>query len=438
VTIGRRGLLVIVGLYLWGLMTHSTSVGTGDEPHYLAIAHSLAFDRDLDLTNNYRNGEWITGGVEPGAHVARGRDGTLRPVHDVGLPVLFAPYVAVMRPAVGRGLTWVPARWLELARLQPETLYRHVLSSGMIVVALLLANQLLTTLLALGIKRQIASAVVVLVALSPPLAIHSITFFTDLLSALMCAFVFQRIVVADDDRVPPWAWAGATTGLLMLVHSRNAGLIAGFVLLAAWTWRRRNNHRQALAFAIAFIAAIVLRTMVTFYLWGTWLTSPHARGGTWDGLTTVAFHRLGGMLFDQEYGLLLYAPMFVLTAFAVRTHRQIMRPIVLLVVAYLVPILLPITNVHGWTAGWSPAARFWVPIVPLLALLLAAAIERAPLAVVISIVGLQTVLSAYFWQNPKDLWNDGDGIAAVCERSGFTVCNRLPSFVQASDAVASP
>src|SRR5687767_7040991 len=64
--------------------------------------------------------------------------------------------------------------------------------------------------------------------------------------------------------------------------------------------------------------------------------------------------------------------------------------------------------------------------------------DRAPRAVVISIVGLQIVLSAYFWQNPRNLWNDGDGIAAVCERSGFTGCNRLPSFVQASDAVQSP
>jgi hypothetical protein len=419
-------------------MTHSTSVGTGDEPHYLAIAHSLAFDGDLDLSNNYRNGDWITGGVEAGAHVAHGRDGIVRPVHDVGLPLLFAPYVAVLRPAVRGALTWLPAPWLERARLEPETLYRHVLSSGMIVIGLLLANQLLTTLLVLGIRREVAIAVVLLVALSPPLAIHSITFFTELLSALMCAFVFHRIVVADDDRVPPWAWAGGVAGLLMLVHARNVGLMAGFVLVAAWTWRRHRNSRQVLAFTIAFIAAMVLRTLVTLYFWGTWFTSPHARAGRWEGLTIVPVHRLGGMLFDQEYGLLLYAPMFALTAFAVRNHRKIALPVVLLVVTYLVPILLPTTNVHGWTGGWSPAARFWVPIVPLLAILLAVAFNRAPRAVVISIVGLQIVLSAYFWQNPKNLWNDGDGIAAVCERSGFTGCNRLPSFVQASDAVQSP
>ena len=437
-TIGRRGLLVIVGLFLWGLMTHSTNVGTGDEPHYLAIAHSLAFDRDLDLSNNYRDGEWISGGVEPGAHVARGRDGTVRPVHDVGLPLLFAPFVAVIRPAVRGALRRLPASWLERARLQPATFYRHVLSTGMIAVALLLTSQLLATLLTLGVNSNVATGVVLLVALSPPIAIYSITFFAELLSALMCAFVFHRIEIAQDDRVPAWAWAGGVTGLLMLVHARNAGLMAGFIFLVAWTWHRRRNHRQALAFTIAFLAGMVLRTMVTYYFWGTWFTSPHARAGTWDGLATVASDRLGGMLFDQEYGLLLYAPVFTLIAFAVRDRRSILLAAVLLVVAYLVPILLPITNVHGWTGGWSPAARFWVPIVPLLVILLAVAIDRTPQAIVIAVIGLQIVLSAYFWQNPKNLWNDGDGIAAICERGGFTGCHRLPSFVRASDVVQAP
>src|SRR5688572_796843 len=109
--IGRRGLLMIIGLLLWGLMTHSTYAGTGDEPHYLAIAHSLAFDRDLHVDNNYGPDEWITN-VAPGAHVAAGRDGTMRPVHDVGLPLLCAPYVAIARPAVRWALSQISPAWL--------------------------------------------------------------------------------------------------------------------------------------------------------------------------------------------------------------------------------------------------------------------------------------------------------------------------------------
>jgi hypothetical protein len=111
---------------------------------------------------------------------------------------------------------------------------------------------------------------------------------------------------------------------------------------------------------------------------------------------------------------------------------------VIVTLCYLLPILIPLTNVHGWTGGWSPAARFWVPVVPLLAIPLALAVARTPKAVVGTVVALQIVISAYFWENPKNLWNDGDGTAAVCERGSFTWCDRLPSFVQPSDAVPNP
>ena len=82
---------------LWGLITHGTSAGTGDEPHYEIIAHSLAFDRDLDVTTDYADlSNRALGGVfEAGAHARPGKDGRLRPVHDVGMPLLFAPYYAV-------------------------------------------------------------------------------------------------------------------------------------------------------------------------------------------------------------------------------------------------------------------------------------------------------------------------------------------------------
>jgi hypothetical protein len=180
---------------------------------------------------------------------------------------------------------------------------------------------------------------------------------------------------------------------------------------------------------------MVARSIVTYYFWGTWFTTPHARPGSWDGSGPVAAHRLGGMLFDQEYGLLLYAPMFALIVFAVRERREILVASSLLIAAYLLPVLLPSTNVHGWTGGWSPAARFWVPVVPLLAIMLALAMSRTPRAIVVTVVIVQIAISAYFWQNPKDLWNDGNGQAAICERSGFSGCQRLPSFVEASDVV---
>ena len=96
----RRALQAIVVLVLWGLITHGTHAGTGDEPHYLAIAHSIAFDGDLDLANNYGANEPLVGGgvLQPEAHVRPGVDGVARPVHDIGLPLVFAPFVRLAVP----------------------------------------------------------------------------------------------------------------------------------------------------------------------------------------------------------------------------------------------------------------------------------------------------------------------------------------------------
>ena len=55
-------LRTIVALVLLGFITHSTNAGSGDEPHYLAIAHSIAFDGDLDLANNYGANEPLIAG----------------------------------------------------------------------------------------------------------------------------------------------------------------------------------------------------------------------------------------------------------------------------------------------------------------------------------------------------------------------------------------
>ena len=84
---------------LWGLITHGTYAGTGDEPHYLAIAHSIAFDGDLDLANNYGDNEPLVGGgaLLPETHVRSGMDGshgrfTIRDA------ALFAPFVRLAVP----------------------------------------------------------------------------------------------------------------------------------------------------------------------------------------------------------------------------------------------------------------------------------------------------------------------------------------------------
>jgi hypothetical protein len=442
----RTLLRVLIALVLLGLITHATFAGSGDEPHYLAIAHSIAFDRDLDLANNYGGNEPLiaAGGLEAGPHVRQGRGGVTRPVHDVGMPLLFAPLARVLVPFVHWIARTAPPELLRRAKVTPTILYRHHISVLMIALAIILASLMFDTYLELGGLPRAAFATTLLVALSPPLMIYSALFFTELPSALLCFYAFRRVALDLRDLKPAtldlarrsgtsyWFTTGAAIGLLMLVHVRNAGLVIALVALGVNTIRQRRAWADLPGFAAALALALVARTVVTYYFWGTLVSTPHGRLGAWEGMGSAmseAGIRLAGLLFDQEFGLIVYAPIYALAlAGLIVIDRSMARRLLLVEGCYLALVLNPITNVHGWTGGWSPAARMLVPIVPLLAVPLLAALRALPRPIVVAVIAVQIAINAYMWQNPKNLWNDGDGIAAICARGRLAICEYLPSL----------
>jgi hypothetical protein len=69
---------------------------TGDEPNYLLVAHSLAFDADLDLSNNLRDRDFsrfYAGDLASAGAIVTSDGGRSYAVHEVGFPLLLAlPY----------------------------------------------------------------------------------------------------------------------------------------------------------------------------------------------------------------------------------------------------------------------------------------------------------------------------------------------------------
>ena len=451
----KRALRAVVALVLLGLITHGTFAGTGDEPHYLAITHSLAFDLDFDLANNYgANEPLIAGGqLAPENHVRPGADGVVRPIHDVGMPILAAPAVRMLRPLADWIARTLPERAMQRMKLTPSVLYRHVISMVMIAVAVVMSGLLFDAFVRLGVTPRATFGAALIVMLSPPLLIHSVLYFTELLTACLSLWVFVRIqdswLRASAGRMREakpeattaralegtgyWALVGAAIGLLLLIHARNAGLVLAFTLLggrAAW----RGGARHAAAFAGGLAPLLAARTAINHHFWGTWLTTPHATFGTFDAPTMgrEIATRLGGLLLDQEFGLLLYAPVYTLAlvGLVMMPERKVAQRVLFVSGCYLALILLPFTNIHGWTGGWSPAARFMTPVIPLLALSLPWVFRHTPPVILVVMVTLQLAIDAYMWQNPKNLWNDGDGTAAMCARSRLAICRYLPSFVR--------
>jgi hypothetical protein len=225
-------IVVVVFLVVWGLTTHGTYAGSGDEPHYLIIAQSIAFDGDLDLANNYAQPDNLigAGSLKPELHV-REQNGMLRPVHDIGLPLLFAPYVRIVYPLAGALARALPASFLQATRLNAPLIFRHLISLAMAVLAGLLGTQLFAMFVAMGATQREGMVWALLLTLSPPLLSHAFLFFTEIPSALLVAWLVCALSAASQGR--PALLVGGAIGLLLLIHVRNVALVAVFFALGA-------------------------------------------------------------------------------------------------------------------------------------------------------------------------------------------------------------
>jgi hypothetical protein len=211
------------------------------------------------------------------------------------------------------------------------------------------------------------------------------------------------------------------------VHVRNVGLAAGLGALALDAARRRASGGAGWWMLAGALIPLAARTWVNVTFWGTWLTNPHVRPDWSIGVVEAArqaVDRLGGLLLDQEHGLLPFAPIYLTIVAGLILLRRLApahaRAAALLIAAYLVPVLCPWVNVHGWSGGWSPAARNLVPVVPFLAIAAFGLAMRVDLRLAALLAVGQVAIFQLLWRDPRLMWNDGDGrseyLAAVSER----------------------
>jgi hypothetical protein len=413
----RRLLTWIVVIVMTGLVTHGNYAGSGDAVHYMVIARSIAFDRDLDLGNDYGDSTNIIR-EQPGAHARPGVNGVLRPVHDVGLPLISSP-VFWAAYQVASLTDRLPESLRRRAKLNEFITLRQLLSLIMIGVTAWLGRLFFDVSSAMTGQKALAFLWALVWTLSPPILSHGYVFLTEVPSALIALLVYSRIDEVNGERpIPRGLLLGVLTGLLILVHVRNAGLMLALAALVAW--RVRHAPSRGVGFAAGLFVMGAIKIALNLQFWGTAITTPHEHFGAWIGLGSFVSESVSsglGLLFDARHGLLPSAPVFLLAPAAwwllARRSRAAGLEVLLLVAAYLVLVLNPVTNIHGWRGGWSPAARFLVPIAPFLGLavpLLLAA--RRNLLLAGAIVAAQIALNAFFWGRPMTMWSEGPGPAA--------------------------
>jgi hypothetical protein len=323
----------------------------GDEPHYLIITQSLLKDADLKIENNHRarHYEAYYAAELPPDFRVRGRDGQIYSIHAPGVSALVAPAFAV---AGYRGAVFL---LLVIAAVGSALMWR----------------------LAYRVTDDAAAAWFgwAGVTFSATWVFHSFTVYPDGVGAVLVLTGVWALLRADaeartpDERVLPWLLHGAALAALPWLHTRFSVLAAGFGALVLLRLPAVSNPAVK-AFAFLSIPAISciawLGSFIAIY--GT--ANPAVPyGGEAGGLEYVP-DGFAGLLFDQGFGLLAYAPVLTcaFVGVGIMIARLEWRRFGLELLFVVLPYILVVTHYPMWWGGRSAPARFFVPVLLWMAL----------------------------------------------------------------------
>jgi hypothetical protein len=359
---------------------------TGDEPHFLVIAQSIAYDGDIDLTNDYASRERTLRVVnvfplDTNFQVAE-HDGLVRPVRGVGLGAALAPAVAV------GGLTG--------ARIV------------MVLIAALLADQLFRLLRQLGFRRRYRVLGWSAVVFCMPILPFTSQIYPELPAALL-VLVALRVMVSGGPSPAALALGSTAGAALIWLHVRFIPLWAGvFLGLALAACRRYDALPPGLGLVEGIRAAPVVlgrcvRTLVKQWRTVTLpLVIPYAIG---LGLLIAAFQRWYGTpnpraayatfsdttvgsggwgflydiflgdLFNPVVGWVPYVPVHWLGLAALGCVVVKFRWPAAACIAVAGGYELIVASV-GANVGWGLPARYLIIVIPLIAVPLALVVQE--------------------------------------------------------------
>lgn len=350
----------------------------GDEPHYLVLAQSIWLDGDLDIENNHARRDYAaylgTASLEPHS-LARGVDGAQYSVHPIGLPLMVAPILAVLGyPGV--------------------------------VLLLVIVATLVSALAWIWLRHLTGSVAAAtfgwaVVALSLPVVCGSGLVYPEMPAALLVTLAFAVGLREPDPlgsaaprpiRLPalrPLVVGLAAAGLPWLSSKfapLSAVLIVIGVVRAAAAGAGTTGRGRALA-GLLGPYTVSLVGWFTFFIvfWGSPWPSAAYGGADQTQMALANWQRgLPGIFFDQEYGVLAYAPAVALAAVGLWSMWQAggrARRTGIEVAAAVAALVLTVTGHAMWWGGSSVPGRFTLPILPVLALPVAWAFRMAaPLA----------------------------------------------------------
>ncbi|MBA2453806.1 MAG: hypothetical protein H0V47_11580, partial [Chloroflexia bacterium] len=242
-----------------------------------------------------------------------------------------------------------------------------------LIVPLLAAVAMLPGLLFLmkrtGVREHVATTCAAGIVLLAPVSPYAIRLYTEIVAA--CLLVWALVC---------WDAAGRQARYLLplcgialtlpVLHGRFVVFSVVFgVLVALRVWRLLGGlNRRRLAYVAGSVLAFGSLTILMLQL----TTGLQQRATASYIATNWADVGLAGVLLDRGSGLLPFAPWLVLVLFVPRPLQPLQRVALGLALLQLAAVIV---RAGGWQT-WGAPARYILPVVPLLALLVAPAVQR--------------------------------------------------------------
>jgi hypothetical protein len=380
----------------------------GDEPHYLLMSESLLHDHTLDLTHALKRkayADFYAGVLE--SHTSpMSPPGKSFSVHTPGLSVLILPAYALFGYPGARLLVGFVAA---LTTGLVHRLVREVSGSP-----------------------GLAKAAWGVVTFLPPLPFYAVAIYPEVPACCATAL----FLLAGRARRPPSLVVTAVLAAAALpwLHPKFLPLALLGITLALL---RPCLAALRVAGGTLFALSVAILIVVFKTLYGK-ASLAAAYGPTFvhDVSLTHVPWGVAGLLVDRQYGLLLFAPVFVLAvpgAIALFEWRpgDALRALLLGGASIGVGAAFSM-----WWGGACPPGRFLLPALP--ALTLALVLALPPKRVLAGcLAGLGASILALAVEAPRAIHNRADGESGLlrCLAPALNLSQRLPSFV-AHDPVA--
>ena len=382
-----------------------SSPPTGDQPFYLMDTRSLVQDGDLELFNNYANRDedkFYALAPRPPGFVGMTAPYPLPPQLTESKARPENEWYAAHLPGLSVALVpaWVVGSWFQL--WWPATVVFMCLIGALLVTNIFLFAYELTG------KLWVAIAVWLPVAFSNPVMSYSYLLFTELPTGLLLIYAFRRLALGwgANGRVR-LLLTGAAIAYIPWLAWRCVPIAAALALYALvqwWRWHRRGEQGQLepdgasgahpssrhlrssfRSLLLVFAPMIVSGGLVVWYSMFLFGTLVPVGGGSlvrgqpaifhwpWAGQSELQRYLMGafGLLFDRQFGLLTYAPIYLLSVVGMiamgRSARSADRRLLLWMAAISLPYLAVIAAFEWWHGVWCPPARYMTTFVPLLA-----------------------------------------------------------------------